>query len=98
MQGYAIRDSGTLLVSLHLTMQIEYTPAMLTGVWMLFIGALGYAAGFTSLVGLTALLLVALTPAVIMTRFWGAPARTCRRPSRTCFANVTSGSVVEDEA
>jgi len=49
-------------------MQIGYTQAMLTGVWMLFIGALGYAAGFTSLVGLTALLLVALTPAVIMTR------------------------------
>jgi hypothetical protein len=57
-------------------MQIEYTQAMLTGVCMLFIGALAYAAGFTSLVGLTALLLVALTPAVIMTRFWGAPART----------------------
>ena len=39
-------------------MQIEYTQAMLTGVWMLIIGALGYAAGFTSLVGLTALLLI----------------------------------------
>lgn len=50
--------------------------AMLTGVWMLFIGALGYAAGITSLVGWTALLAVALTPAVIMMRFWSAPART----------------------
>jgi hypothetical protein len=57
-------------------MQIEYMHAMLTGVWMLFIAALGYATGITSLVGLTALLAVALTPAVIMTRFWGAPART----------------------
>jgi hypothetical protein len=57
-------------------MQFEYMHAMLTGVWMLFIGALGYAAGITSLVGWTALLAVALTPAVIMTRFWGAPART----------------------
>jgi hypothetical protein len=58
------------------TMQIEYMQAMLTGVWILFIGALGYAAGITSLVGSTALLAVALTPAVILTRFWGAPART----------------------
>jgi len=57
-------------------MQIGYMQAMLTGMWMLFIGALAYAAGITSLVGLTALLPVALTPAVIMTRFWGAPART----------------------
>ena len=56
-------------------MQIEYMQAMLTGVWMLFIGAFAYAAGITSLVGLTALLTVALTPAVIMTRFWGARAR-----------------------
>jgi hypothetical protein len=36
-------------------MQIEYMHAMLTGVWMLFIAALGYATGITSLVGLTAL-------------------------------------------
>ena len=57
-------------------MQIEYMQAMLTGVWMLFIGACGYAAGITSLAGLTALLAVALTPAVIMMRFGGAPART----------------------
>jgi hypothetical protein len=57
-------------------MQTEFMQAMLTGVWMLFIGALAYAAGITSLVGSTALLAVALTPAVIMTRFWGAPART----------------------
>lgn len=58
-------------------MQIEYNmQAMLTGAWILFIGALGYAADITSLVGWTALLAVALTPAVIMTRFWGAPART----------------------
>jgi hypothetical protein len=65
------------------TMQIEYTQAMLTGVWMLFIGALGYAAGFTSLVGLTALLLVALTPAVIMTRFWVHPlGRVGEHPGR----------------
>jgi Cu/Ag efflux pump CusA len=57
-------------------MQIEYMRAMLTGVWMLFISALGYAASITSLVGWIALLAVALTPAVIMTRFWGAPAGT----------------------
>jgi hypothetical protein len=65
-------------------MQIEYMQAMLTGVWMLFIGAFAYAAGITSLVGLTALLTVALTPAVIMTRtrFWGAPARTMSETTR----------------
>ena len=57
-------------------MQTEYMQAMLTGVWILFIGALGYIAGITSLVGWTALLALALTPAVIMMRFWGAPART----------------------
>ena len=57
-------------------MQTEYTQAMLTGVWMLFIGALGYVAGITSLVGWTALLALALTSAVIMKRFRGAPART----------------------
>jgi hypothetical protein len=57
-------------------MQIEYMRAMLTGAWMLFIAALGYATGITSFVGLTALLAVALTPAVVTTRFWGAPART----------------------
>jgi hypothetical protein len=57
-------------------MQTEYTQAMLTGVWMLFIGTLGYSAGITSLVGCTALLTVALTPAVIMMRLWRAPART----------------------
>jgi hypothetical protein len=42
------------------TTQIEYMQAMLMGVWILFIGALGYAAGITSLVGWTALLAVAL--------------------------------------
>jgi hypothetical protein len=42
---------------------------------MPFIGALGYAAGMTSHVGWIALLLLALTPAVIMIRFWGAPIR-----------------------
>jgi hypothetical protein len=65
-------------------MQIEYTQAMLTEVCMLFIGALAYGAGIISLVGLTALLPVAPTPAVIMTRFWGAPFGRWRRPSRTC--------------
>ena len=57
-------------------MQTEYTQTMLTGAWMLFIGALGYIAGITSLVGWTALLALALTPALIIKRFWGAPART----------------------
>lgn len=57
-------------------MQTEYMQAMLTGVWMLFIGTLGYSAGITSLVGCTALLAVALTPVVIMMRLWRAPART----------------------
>ena len=56
-------------------MQTEYMQA-LTGVWMLSIGTLGYSAGITSLVGCSALLAVAMTPAVIMTRFWRAPART----------------------
>lgn len=57
-------------------MQTEYTQAILMAVWMLFIGALGYVAGITSLVGWTALLALALTPAVILKRFWGGPART----------------------
>jgi len=57
-------------------MRTEYMQAMLTGLWMLFIGALGVAAGMTSQVGWIALLLLAVTPAVIMIRFWGAPART----------------------
>ena len=57
-------------------MQTEYMQAMLTGLWMLFIGGLACAAGMTSQVGWIALLLLALTPAVIMIRFWGAPART----------------------
>jgi hypothetical protein len=57
-------------------MRTEYMQAMLTGLWILFIGGLGVAAGMTSQVGWIALLLLALTPAVIMIRFWGAPART----------------------
>lgn len=57
-------------------MQIGYMEAMLTGVWMLFIGALASAAGTTPLVGLTALLAVTLASAVIMTRLWCAPPRT----------------------
>lgn len=65
-------------------MQIGYMQAMLTGVWMLFIGALAYAAGITSLVGLTALLAVVI-PAVIMTRFWGAPARTMSETIQDVF-------------
>ena len=64
-------------------MQIEYMRAMLTR--MLFIAALGYATGITSLVGLTALLAVALTPAVITTRFWGAPARTMSETIKDVF-------------
>ena len=56
--------------------QTERMQAMLTGAWMLFISARGYATDITSLAGLTAPLAVALTPAVIMMRFWGAPART----------------------
>jgi hypothetical protein len=57
-------------------MRTEYMQAMLTGLWMPFMGALGVAAGMTSHVGWIALLLLAVTPAVIMIRFWGAPART----------------------
>ena len=41
-ERYAMRDSGTLRVSVHSDMQTEYMQAMLTGVWMLFIGALAY--------------------------------------------------------
>jgi hypothetical protein len=57
-------------------MRTEYMQAMLTGLWMPFIGAVGCAAGMTSHVGWTALLVLAVTPAVIMIRFWGAPTRT----------------------
>jgi uncharacterized membrane protein len=69
-----------------LDQRIEYMQAMamVTGVWMLFIGALAYAAGITSLVGLTALLAVVI-PAVIMTRFWGAPARTMSETIQDVF-------------
>ena len=56
-------------------MRTDYTPAILSWLWMPFIGGLGYAAGMTSHVGWIALLLLAVTPAVIMIRFWGAPAR-----------------------
>lgn len=58
------------------TMRTEFMQATLTGLWMLFIAPLGYAAGVTTHVGWVALLLLAVTPAVIMIRFWGAPART----------------------
>ena len=57
-------------------MRTEYMQAMLTGLWMLVMGALGVAAGMTSQVGWIALLLLAVTPMLIMIRFWGAPART----------------------
>ena len=57
-------------------MRTDYIQAILAGLWMPFIGALGYAAGMTSHVGWIALLLLALTPAVIMIRLWGVPART----------------------
>ena len=57
-------------------MRTEFMQATLAGLWMPFIGAVGYAADMTSHVGWTALLILAVTPAVIMLRFWGAPART----------------------
>ena len=56
-------------------MRTENIQAILAGLWMPFIGALGYATGMTSHVGWIALLLLAVTPAVIMIRFWGAPIR-----------------------
>ena len=57
-------------------MRTEFMQATLTGLWIPFMGVVGYAAGNTSLVGWTVLLAVALTPALIMMRFWRAPART----------------------
>lgn len=57
-------------------MRAEFIQATLTGLWMPFVGAVGYAAGMTSHVGWTALVILAVTPAVIMIRFWGTPART----------------------
>ena len=57
------------------SMRTEFMQVMLTVLWMLAIAPLGYAAGVTSHVGLIALLLLAVTPAIVMIRFWGAPAR-----------------------
>ena len=76
-------------------MQTEY---MLAGVWMLCIGVLGFATVIIPFVGWTAVLALALTPPVIMMRFWGAPARTMSETIRTCFADLTAGSIVENDA
>jgi len=70
-------------------MRGEYAQAVLTALWMPFIGAVGYAAGMTSHVGWIALLLLAVTPAVIMIRFWGAPTRAMS--VRPCVADLRAG-------
>lgn len=72
--------------------------ATLTGLWMPFIGAVGYADGVTSHVGWTR----ALDPGGDTGRHHDpllghAYSDPCRRPSRPRFANLTAGSVVEYE-
>jgi hypothetical protein len=56
-------------------MRTEFMQMIATVLWMLVVTPLGYAAGVTSHPGWIALVLLALTPAIIMIRFWGVPAR-----------------------
>ncbi len=58
------------------TMQMEYTKATLTALWVLSIGWLGYATGTTSVAGWMVLAALAVTPPMIVRRFWRVPAPT----------------------
>ena len=57
-------------------MQTEYMKAALALLWILAVGVAGYAFGTQSLAGWTALVAVALTPPLVIARFWGAPAKS----------------------
>ena len=55
-------------------MQTDHVKAALIGAWILTVGILGYVVGATSYVGWTVLAATALTPPVVLTRLWSAPA------------------------
>ena len=57
-------------------MQTDYVKAVLIGVWALAVGVLGYVVGATTFMGWTLLAAMALTPPVVMMRFWGTPAQS----------------------
>jgi hypothetical protein len=57
-------------------MQTNLVKAALMGVWVLAVGAFGYASGTTSLATWTLLVLVSLAPPAVMGRLWSAPAPT----------------------
>lgn len=57
-------------------MHIDYRKAQWAAAWILSMGVVGYAAGTTSVAGWTVLVALALTPPVVLTRLWRAPAQT----------------------
>jgi hypothetical protein len=57
-------------------MQTNLVKAALMGIWILAVGAFGYASGTTSLATWTLLVLASLAPPVVMGRLWSAPAPT----------------------
>jgi hypothetical protein len=57
-------------------MRNDQVKAALIAVWILAVGVLGYVLGATSVVGWTVLAAMALTPPVVMMRFWSAPAQS----------------------
>ena len=57
-------------------MQTNLVKAALMGIWILAVGAFGYASGTTSLATWTLLVLVSLAPPVVMGRLWSAPSPT----------------------
>jgi hypothetical protein len=57
-------------------MQTNLVKAALMGIWILAVGAFGYASGTTSFATWTLLVLVSLAPPVVMGRLWSAPAPT----------------------
>ena len=58
------------------SMQTDHLKAALIGLWILFVGVLGYALGATSLVGWTVLAAMAATPPAMMMRLWRTPSQS----------------------
>lgn len=54
-------------------MQTDRVKAALIAAWILSIAVLGYVFGATSLVGVTVLAAIALTPPIVMMRLWNTP-------------------------
>ncbi len=55
-------------------MQTDNVKAALIAAWVLAVAGLAYMSGATSFVGWTALAALALTPPIVLTRLWSAPA------------------------